>query len=372
MKPPHTFFYNFFKEKTFFVVNNTTYNQDQSSNSNLNSNAVITVRGKKFYFNAGLKLSKLEELYFQDNDSELKAYGNDLLRRILDNEKKINQDYYQLNQDLEFVEFMFYDLLRNKKNQKQIKILSIEKNTYVINDLFKHDCFVHGGKIYRLNKEKNNGSIKINNDYYNIGEELETTLEELEGKYLEKIEEKIEKQLTEGKESLLNRLKSLKEKKDLIKLLNKEEFFDTELKIGFKKDDKGFFVTTKSPKTYVLYEPSNNKYYRFGEALIGVKFTKKGNSIEWHDPVVINPYIHPSLASENYVPYQRICPGDYNYKVETNGKSLDEAVRFVLSKARFFIERGYYGMDGAHNPLVKKHYQSLETKKFDNKEVTNL
>lgn len=368
MIPPHTFFYNFFKDNTFFVVGNTIYNPNQSPNSD----SAMAVGEKKFYFTEGLKLSKLEALYFQNKDFELKEYGNNQLKKILDDEKKVNKDYYQLGQELEFVEFVFYDLLKNREKQKEIKIISVEKDTCLIDSLFKYDCFVWNGRLYKLEKGKNDSSsIRINNYCYSIGARLETSLEDLEEDYLKSIEEKVSSQLTKGQESLLSKLKGLKEKKGLISLLNRGEFFDAKEKIGFKKDSKGFFVTTKSQKTYVLYEPSNGKYYRFGEALIGIRLTKRGKNIEWHDPIIINPYIHPALPSENYVPYQRICPGDYDYKKEADGKSLDEAVKLLLGKARSFIERGYYGVNGAHHSLTKKHFQSLETKDFNPREVTN-
>lgn len=373
MKLPPTFFYKFFKENTFFVVDNAIYNPRFSSSEI----GFISVGDKKFGLDEGLKLSRLEELYFSNNDSELKNCCNNLLKSILTDEKEINRDYYELGEDLEFIEFVWYDLLRKKKTAKpKIKLIKVkEKNPFLIDEIFSQDCFVWKGKLYALEKGKGLFNVKIKNKSYSIGESLESNLEELEKKYLKKIEEKVYNQLTKGQDSLLSRIGRLKEKKDLIDIIRKGEFFDAKENIGFKKDVKGFFVTTKAGKgcngDYILYEPNNGKYYRFEEALIGIKLVKQDESISWWEPVVINPYIHPSLPSKRPTPHQKICEGNFDYKQAVKGCDLASAIRILLGEARRLILSGYYGASGAHSSLSAGHFQELEVKSFDATEVTN-
>lgn len=381
MNLPHTFFYKFFKENMFFVVDKTVYNIKPS----VNGQGVLFTSNKNFGIDKGLRLSELEEIYFSNNDLELKQYGNELLRKILVDEKEVSKDYHKLGEDLEFLEFIWYKLLKRKSIEKpEIKPIKIqEKNSYLIDKLFQEDCFVRKGKLYSLKKGKGLFNARINNKDYSIGESLELSLDELEKKYLKSIEEKICNQLTKGQDSLLNKVGKLKKRKELIDVLKKRDFFDEKENLGFKKDSKGLFVTTKAAsdapkkidgkKNYVLYEKSNGLYYRFEEALIGVKLIKSSNGINWQDPVVIQPYIHPALPQKSLVSHQRICPGAVDYNQITHGKSLEDAVKRLLSEGRRLILHGYFMKKGkgAYFSLSDKHFQKLEVKNYDPREVTN-
>jgi len=357
MKLPPTFLYQLFKENTFFLVDNTIYNPKTSG-----ENGTFL----KFRIDKGLKLSQLEELYFSNNENEIKEYRNILLQKILKDEKTIDKDYHRLGNEIGFLEIILDDLIKKRKNK--IQIIKNEKS--IINNLFKKDCFVLEGKIYGLSKKKNDLSARINNKEYNIGKRLELNLSELEKKYNKGIKEKIQKELTQGNDSLLSNIKKLKEKKNLIGILNKGEFFDKKENIGFKKDNKGFFATTRTGK-YVLYEPANKKYYRFQDALIGVKLEKKNKRIIWNDPVVLNKYIHPALPSSRLKTHQKICKGDFDYKKDVQRKSIEEALRILLARGRFMILRGYFGEKGAWHSLKDEQFKKLETKSFHPKEVSN-
>lgn len=382
MKLPPSFFYKFFKDNTFFVVDKTIYN----IKFEVNGGGVFSIGQKRFGIDEGLKLNKLEEIYFSNNDSELEEYGNKLLQKTLSDEREINKNYHELGEDLEFLELVWYGILKKKKGGKpNIKLLKIQREeSYIIDDLFQYDCFVWKGKLYKIKDNKEGFfSAKINNKIYSGGESLGLNLEELEKKYLQKIEGKICNKLTKGQDSLLSKVKGLKEKKELIDLLKKREFFDEEEGIGFKKDSKGFFVTRKAasnaPKringkrTYVLLERSNGKYYRFEEALIGVKLTKNGNRIQWHDPIVIQPYIHPALPQKSFTSHQRICPGPADYNKLTKDKMIGDAVKDLLSEGQRLILHGYFlpNGQGAYFSLSNKHFQELEVKNYDKMEVTN-
>lgn len=382
MNLPPTFFYKFFKENTFFIVNKTVYN----IKFNINGQGLLSVGKKKFGIDEGLKLATLEELYFSNNDSELKEYGNNLLTNILSEEKEINKNFHELGKDLEFLEFLWYKILKNKKKEKpKIKPIKIQKkDSCIIDNLFSQDYFVWKGRFYNLNNnEKGSFSAKIKNRIYSDGESLDLSLEEQEKKYLQKIEEKIYNQLTKGQDSLLNKVKRLKEKKELIDVLKKGEFFDEKENIGFRKDGKGFFVTRKAAsdapqktngkKTYVLYERSNGKHYRFEEALIGVKLTKKNDRLQWHDPVVVQPYIHPALPQKSSTSHQRICSGGVDYNKLTSRKSLEDSVKALLSEGQRLILHGYFlpKGHGAYFSLSDKHFQDLEVQNYDLREVTN-
>lgn len=368
MKLPPTFFYNFLKENTFFVVDNKIYNPTPLYPNGL----VLAFNGKKFHFNEGLKLSDLEKLYFQNNDAELKRYGNEVLRNILSNEQEISEDYHKLGQEIELVEFILYNLLKKEKEEDTIKILAPQKEySCLIDKLFNQNCFVWQGRLYLLQKESNSlFSVKIGNKEYGLGDRCQLDLEELEKKYIKNIEEKICHNLTTGKESLLRKVEKLKGKKKLIEIIKKKEFYDHEEDIGLKICGEGFFVTKKI-KPYVLYEPQNKKYYGFGEALIGVKLEKQNKKISWKDPVVINPYIHPALPSKERKPCQKICNGKFEYSKAVKGRSIEEALRIILAEAKRMILNGYFGEKGAWHCLTETQFQSLEVTKFNPKEVAN-
>ncbi len=186
MKLPSTFFYNLLKENTFFVVDNKIYNPSTSYPNGL----VLAFGGKKFHFNEGLKLSDLEKLYFQNNDTELKRYGDEVLRNILSNEQEISEDYHKLGQEIELVEFILYNLLKKEKEEDTIKILAPQKEySCLIDKLFNQNCFVWQGRLYPLQKESNSlFSVKIENKEYGIGDRCRLDLEELEKKYIKSIE----------------------------------------------------------------------------------------------------------------------------------------------------------------------------------------
>ena len=369
MNLPPTFFYEFFKENTFFVIENMIYNIKVAPGES----GIFFVGKKKFGINEGLTLSKLEEIYFSHYDSKLKNYGNNVLKKILEEEKDICQDYHKLGQEIEFVEFALYKLLnKGKKSIKKAKILNFKrKNSCLINKIFNNYCFVRKGKIYRIkNEKKNTTSAKINNKYYNISESLKQSLETLEKEYIKNIKDKIYNQLTKGKDSLFNKIQSLKEKKDVINLINKGDFYDSKEDIGFKKGSEGFFIT-KKVKPYILYETENKKHYRFGEATLGVKLVKKHGELQWQEPVVINPYIHPAIPNATKKPFQKICRGKYDYKKATEGKNLEESVRILLGESKRMLLSGYYGIRGAWHFLTEKPFQILEVKEYYPKEVSN-
>ena len=261
---------------------------------------------------------------------------------------------------------------KGKKSIKKAKILNFKrKNSCLINKIFNNYCFVRKGKIYRIkNEKKNTTSAKINNKYYNISESLKQSLETLEKEYIKNIKDKIYNQLTKGKDSLFNKIQSLKEKKDVINLINKGDFYDSKEDIGFKKGSEGFFIT-KKVKPYILYETENKKHYRFGEATIGVKLIKKHGQLQWQEPVVINSYIHPALPNATKKPYQKICQGKYDYKKATEGKNLEESVRILLGESKRMLLSGYYGIRGAWHFLTEKPFQILEVKEYNPKEVSN-
>lgn len=354
------------------MINTTIYNLSQFPCNC----PTLTVGGKKFFFNEGLKLSKLEELYFQNNDSELKKYSNELLKNVLSDEEGVSTDYHKLGQEAELVELILCNIFKkNKKESKTVKPLIFqEKNSCLIEKLFNQDCFIWQGRIYSLNK---GGvglySIRLKDQDYSIGEHLKLNLEDLEKKYLKSIEENIFHQLTKGKEALFNKLEKLKEKKEIIDIIKRGEFYNPVENQGIEITDKGVFVTTRV-KPYILYEPKNKKYYRFGEAVIGVKLVKQDSLVCWKDPVVINPYIHPALPSKEAKPYQKICNGKLDYNQLTEGKSLEEAVRLLLSEAERMIISGYFGkkeVKGAWYQLTEYQFQNLEVKDFNPREVTN-
>ncbi len=372
MKPPVSFLYNFFKENIFFLIDQTIYTKDSPCNNGF----YLKANNKKFYFNKGLKLSKLEELYFQNNETELKEYGNKLLKNCLSYEKELGTDYHKLGREIELVEFVLYNVIKKcKKEDSKIKIISLkDNNPCLIDNLINQDCFVFEGKFYSLNKGKDIFNIKIQNQDYSIGELLDINLEELEEKYSKSIEEKIYKYLTKGKESLANKIEGLNKKKGILDIIKKGEFYDAKEELGIKISDKGFFATTKIRKPYILEEPTTKKRYRFGEALIGVKLAKQEDTIRWNDPVVINPYIHPALPNLEPKPYQKICNGKFDYNRAVQGRSLEDSVRILLSEGARMILKGYYGhhkIDGAWHSLTEKAFQALEAKGLCDKEVTN-
>lgn len=373
MKPPTSFLYNFLKENILFLIDHTIYTKDSSCNNG----SYLKANNKKFYFNEGLKLSKLEELYFQNNETELKEYGNNLLKNCLSYEKELGTDYHRLGKEIELAEFVLYNVIKKcEKEDLKIRIINHkDNNRCLIDNIINQDCFVLEGKFYSLNKgKKDHFSIRIHNQDYSIGELLELNLEELEERYLKSIEEKVYKDLTKGKESLANKIEGLNKKKEILDVIKKGEFYDAKEELGIKISDKGFFATTKIRKPYILEEPTTKKRYRFGEALIGVKLTKQEDTIRWNDPVVINPYMHPALPNLELKPYQKICNGKFDYNLAVQGKSLEDSIRILLDEGVRMILKGYYGtqkIDGAWHNLTEKAFQALEAKEFCDKEVTN-
>jgi len=370
MNPPPSFLYGFFKGSDALLIDHTVYTNDRSC-----KNApYLKANGQKFYFSEGIRLSKLEGLYFRNNETELKEYGNKVIKNLLSNEKELGEDYHKLGKDIELVEFVLYNVIKKSKQESQkIKIISSHSNSCLIESLVKPDCFILQGKFYSLDKgKKGMFNIRANNHDHSIGEYLGINVEELEQKYLKRIEEKVYKDLTNGKGSLVNKIEGLNKKKEILDIISKGEFYDIKEELGMKISNKGFFAITRIRKPYILKEPKTRKSYRFGEASIGVKLTKQGNSITWSDPVVTNPYIHPALPSLEPKPYQRICNGKYDYRRAVQGKSLEDSVRILLDEGKRMILSGYYGVDGAWHPLTEKFWENLEITDFDDKEVTNL
>lgn len=377
MKLPITFFYSFFKENQnnkLLVIDRTVY----TPTSDCNSDTIVKTKNHNFYFNGGIKLSKLEEMYFKNYDTELKRCGNEIIKNCLAYEKEI--DYHKLGQNVELTEFMLYKVIDYKKEESKAKIIDIKsKNTgcCLIDHLIGKDFFVDRQKFYELHKGKDSipsRSIKVKNQDYKIGEESDLNIEDLEKKYLEIIEEKIYNDLTKGQGSLVKKINNLTKKKDVFDIIKKGEFYDLKEKKGIKISDEGFFATIKSKNTYVLHEGSNGKCYRFGEALIGVKLTKEGDKIRWNEPVVINPYIHPGLPYTDYRTYQKICKGDYDYNKAIRGQSLERAIRILLEEGKRMLENGYYMVEikKAWHQLTEEPFQKLETKNFTASEITNF
>lgn len=369
MNLPLSFFYKFFKENNFFVIDNIVYNLKAFPGEA----GTFFIGKKRFGINEGLKLSKIEEVYFSNYNTTLKEYGNRIVGKILQEEKGIYKDYHNLGQEIELIEFVFYNLIKKeKKNIKEVKTLKVQsRNIPLIEEILNHNCFVQEGNIYLLKEgKKGNVFAKIKDRCYYSDKCLDKSLEDLEKNYIKKVEEKICNELTKGQDSLLDQIKSLNKKKEIIKLINKGEFYDQKEEVGFLKDDFGFFVVRKI-KPYILYENWNNKYYQFGEAIIGIKLGKKGRKIQWHDPIVINPYIHPALPDTNWNSHQKICKGNYDYQQATKGRSLEESIRILLGEGKRMLTSGYYGVKGAWHFLTEEPFQKLEVKQYDPTEVSN-
>ncbi|MCG2718652.1 MAG: hypothetical protein L6408_07460, partial [Nanoarchaeota archaeon] len=76
--------------------------------------------------------------------------------------------------------------------------------------------------------------------------------------------------------------------------------------------------------------------------------------------------------SQNPSTYQRICKGNLNYKKAVAGMNIEDKVRTLLGLAKMHLLGGYYGASGAHHTLDEPQFESLETKDYDPRRVSNV
>ncbi len=364
MNLPPSLFYKLAMNSNFAIIDKLIYNPKILKNTK----DYFSIYRKKIALIKGLKLEELEKIYFSNHKEIIKKESNKFIKEIIKEETLIKKDVYQLSDEIQFLEFFLSDILKKKKKKKIRKIK--RKKNCILEDILSEDYFIWNRKIYRVTKKEKSPYLKVKGKKYSIEESIEKSIEDLEREYQKQLKERIIEELTKGEKSLTSRIKNIKEKKEIYNFLKKKSYFDKKEKIGFKICSQGFFITSHV-EPYILFEPKNKRYYRFNKAIIGVQLERNKGKIKWKDPVVINDYIHPALASKTPKPFQKICNGEFSYYQATKGKKLDESIRIILAEAKRMLQSGYFGKKGAWNPLYEPCFESLEVAEFDPKEVTN-
>ncbi len=339
MKPTQSFFYNLFKENTLVLVEGFVWNiKNKQEDGNY-----FRWYTKTFGVVKDKKLRHLEEDYFENHREDTKKTWAKTANEILG--CKINSE------DLRLGDFALNELIRRREKR-------IDKACTLDELLNRKDVFICEGTIFDLTKLKSeNNEVRINKTSYSIGRQI-TEVDYLEEDYSQTFREGLN-----GKHNLI----CVKEINDL---LLKDGFYDRKTNIGFEKTRDGFFVYTLV-EPYVLYEDKNKKYYKFGEAKVGIQIWLADDEIVWQDAVVMNKYMHPALAS--HAEHQRICTGRFSYAtIRKRYDSKADQIKIALQKAKSTLERGYFSRNGAWNSLTEAKYKERELEEPRGWRVTNL
>ncbi|MFH1850218.1 MAG: hypothetical protein ABH879_08640 [archaeon] len=195
------------------------------------------------------------------------------------------------------------------------------------------------GKLYDLAEGGN--QLLIDGKGYEL-REAKTSLEGLSERYSARLEDHIIKAAGDCRQNI--RIGS-----GVSAAASQGFYYDPEKKVGCEVKNGFFLYTIVDP--YILYEPANGRYYGFPEAKIGIELCTREGIILWKDPVVINPYSHPSLHLRNGA-YQRICNGSFSYTdLKKNYPDIITQLCRLISKSRDLMTRGYYGESGAWHSL---------------------
>ena len=162
-------------------------------------------------------------------------------------------------------------------------------------------------------------------------------------------------------------------KRQLLEAVENNHYYNKEKNVGAEVINGRFFLYTNTGE-YVLYESSTGKYYKFGNAKIGIPLVYSDKGISWKPPLVINRYSHPGIPDKNR-PMQEICNGPFSYdRLRKEYPSVKTQLCILLNKVRDMILRGYFGNQGAWHPLTQEDYwASHEIKEsFDRSLVSNV
>lgn len=338
MELPETFFKQYCRKNTFFLIGSVPYNICIG----WKGGDCFEWYGKKFGIEEGESFEKLETLCLESQrrnvDKSIKTVGKTYIDPTL----------------LELVSFAYEEVINDSK-------MELQKEIPVIKQLLKKDYFVYDGKFFDLSITAK-GHASINGKRYQIGSKCDKDFETLETQYKNFLEKKILESANLG-----NRAKV-----SLYGKLAINGYYDPGKDIGFEKNEKGFFVyTIVGP--YILYEKNNGYYYTFSKAKTGVRISKKRNGLEWEKAVVISPYMHPALPELENKPFQKICEGVFDYNKFEKLPPAD-AIKGLVPEIKRMLQEGYMGQDNAWRPLYKhKEFEKLriEHGSFNPKLVSN-
>lgn len=344
MELPETFFKQYCKKNTFFLIGGVPHNVC----INQKSDDYFEWFGKRFGIEKGESFEKLETLYLESQR-----------RNVNKNIETAGQTYIDPTL-LELVRFAYEEVINNLKTE-------LQKEIPVIKQLLQKDYFIYNGKFFGLSI-KENGHASINDKRYQIGSKCNQDFEKFE-KFEKKYEIFLEKRILEGA-NLGGKAKTTLYGKLATNGYYKEE---GDKNIGFEKNEKGFFIYT-IVDPYVLYEPKNECYYSFSRAKAGIRISKNRNRIEWEKIKVITPYMHPALQLLEKKPFQEVCPGVFNYHKLEKLPPTDAIKRLVPTEIKRMLQEGYIGQDSAWKPLYKyKEFERLKVEpgSFNPNLITN-
>lgn len=325
---PETFLHKTLKDRVMVITEGKIWKITEEETENK-----FVWYGKKFGIKEERTLNSVEEDYMEKHEKTLQ----EIKEKALGDKIKA--------EDFELTYFTINQIIKHKTE---------EQKRSVIEEIITKDIFSCANNVYQMKKgEHPNYKIRIGNKTYNIDKKI-ASLEQLERNYTLQIIRKITSKFKE---------KSYLESKI-------EEFYDKKENIGFENKEKGFYAYTIL-EPYILHERSNGKYYKLGEAKIGVKLSITNQEIAWNDPVVINNYAHPAL--ESFGPYQRICSGKFSYEsIRQRHKEKGKQVRAALEQGKRMIARGYFSQGGSWHKLTEPYYNKFEVNERELKKVANL
>lgn len=285
-------------------------------------------------------LRTLEEDYMEFNEKNIKKFKDE--KASQDAGRRVGAE------DIELADFMINGVVRRGKGE--------EKKTSCALEEVLQKMFFCNETFYEISETRNqNHEIRMGRKSYSINK-WAMQLNDMEKKYAKKLEQRI----TTYEGSLRG--------KTAAKILE-NKYYNGQEKIGFQKTSRGFFAYTKI-ESYALHERNNNKHYGFGEAEVGTQLELTNGEVVWHDPVVMNHYMHPGLPGEGT--YQKICPGKFSYdKIRRDYGCKAQQIRLALEEARRMIERGYFSRGGSWNSLNDPRYAAFEIENLEGWRVTN-
>lgn len=327
---PETFLHKTLKDRTMIITEGKIWNVTEEDTENK-----LVWYGKKFGIKEERTLKSIEEDYMEKYEKTIKEIKEKALEK-----HKIKAD------DFEIAYFAINHVIGHKKEGQKSSI---------IEEIVKENLFSCANALYKLKKGRHpNHKIRIGKEVYSIDKKI-ASLEQLERNYALQIVKKITSKFKE---------------KSYLEPIHAAEFYNKKENIGFERKERGFYAYTIL-KPYILYENCNGKYYKLGEAKIGVKLSITNQGIGWNDPVVINNYVHPAL--ESFGPYQRICSGKFSYEsIRQRHKEKGKQVRAALEQGKRMIERGYFSQGGSWHKLTEPYYRSMEIMNLTGRRVANI
>lgn len=396
MEMPPTMLYNYLREKMHLmktgvvIADGRLYPLCQNGNGHKNH---FKWHNSTFGLNDGPYLAELERSYISKNlpsiDRSIKLSLESMLgekeRKLIEKQGSI----FSLDENISFAKKVIDEIIPNFdmdhcriKNRRRrraghsFKRTAIEgamgKDKYsiassndinslimdvsVINNLLRGDLFLINGNRYGLRRTdfpaKKNYFICFNNRIYDIEDGSAFDLAEFDKQYRNSIAEQINSFVLNKNSAFMKQMERITKMEKSLELLGRSEYIDPGKKVGFKVTHGKFHVCMLVDRSYIFYDPFNEKYYGFGpefgkdSALVGVPLSNCGSMVNIGKPVVINKLKHPSL--QGHEEYQDICTGEYENKglrpKQCTREQMAGTVLGILYNILEIFTEGYSGL----------------------------